>query len=271
MTDHINSRKRIPRHHAPMRLHGPARRRQQRKRQEGVVLLVVIFVLAMVTAAGGLALRSSRNQSTQAGNNRLAVQTQYLNEAVLLDALAHVELPTISPWRTQPPGPLPPNNPNLFASFGTRDLTGIETVKVLPADSLGPVALGGSRRAAAAFPVREAPLWLPPSDMVPASGDPTGTTGPRTPWSPDNAAAFGRQAMVVHFVNCRVSPARPGNAAGPGRPPGLMCTAEARARTAIAASPIRNAWNVAGQIGPYLQLSHAVERFAVGSVFIPAI
>jgi hypothetical protein len=67
------------------------RARRQAQRREGAVMMVVLLVLMVATASAAVSIRSTQSEIQSAGQNRLAVQSQYASEAAMNSMFAYID------------------------------------------------------------------------------------------------------------------------------------------------------------------------------------
>ncbi|MDH5673372.1 MAG: hypothetical protein OEZ06_14555 [Myxococcales bacterium] len=191
---------------APMRPCRPMRHRTRRD-QEGAVMLVVLLVLMFATAGATISVRVTQAEFRAAGDDRMALQAQYLAEAAMSTALAYVDMQA--------------NRGLLTLMRRAQGLPGEPS----PLPSMAPevaepeILTGGNSRNAVRFPQPslELPL-LQPGGEWPAmaaanvfAADALGSTGP--------LAAQVPERYLVDLTDCQLMPAalQPGAPIGGGR------------------------------------------------------
>ena len=68
-----------------------SRHHRRARSEEGAVMMVVMLILLTVTALAGISFQASQYDLRSAGNNRSALQTQYVSEAAMTTTLSWVD------------------------------------------------------------------------------------------------------------------------------------------------------------------------------------
>jgi len=225
-------------------------------------MLVVMMVLLMGTVGATIAMDATRNGLRSAAHQRTGIQTKYMAEAVLLSAIARVDIlggagfqaEYIDPWKTKPPP--------IMTGFGEPSIVPVqdhdtarmyaEALCANPHADEGPPAQ-----------VAGAPASVPTTVCTPDGTDLSGTIGPGNAWEP--------LRYLVDIYDCAaVSSLIPGEAQGKTAE-SLRCVLTARARSGVAAAvslpQTTRDWNMSG--GTYYQSTHQAAHDAQAVIFTP--
>ena len=143
-------------------------RSRVQRREEGAVMMVVMLILLTVTALAGVSFQAAQYDLRSAGNNRSALQTQYVAEAAAATSLSWVDatsldrsiLRHLDKWSGTAPD---------MALVGEPELTGLNS--------------RDASRTQWAQQEKLTNVTLAPI-TVPSDTDPVGTFGPRVPLHP---------------------------------------------------------------------------------------
>jgi hypothetical protein len=204
-------------------------RRPRQRSEEGAVMLVVMLILLTVTAMAGVSFQASQYDLRSAGNNRSALQTQYVSEAAMSTTLSWVDATSL--------------DRSLMLHIGSWNLL------ELPPDMMW---FAEPRLTAANRQDSNRTQWiqqkmltkvtLPPLTVPGADNDPIGTFGPRVQTHPGTQERLDPKKEVSDYVvdmyDCRRltgvgSPGSQVNQGGSGtiKEMQLYCVVTARGRS----------------------------------------
>jgi hypothetical protein len=216
-------------------------RSRSARSEEGAVMLVVMLILLTVTAMAGISLQASQYDLRSAGNNRAALQTQYISEAAMSTTLSWVDATSL--------------DRSIMTHVGAWNDTDAPELTWFAEPPLKPGNRVDASRTQWIQQKNLSKVTLPPLTVAGQDNDPVGTFGPRVALHPGTQERVAPDRKVPDYVvdmyDCRRltgvgSPGSQVNQAGSGtiKEMQLFCVMTARGRSFVWGAVDKN-WKTA--------------------------